>query len=185
MKLLTSLMLLVLVLAMPPALRATTFTATLNGASEVPPSGSPATGFLTLTLSGNSLTVVETFSGLLGGAAAAAHIHCCAAAGSNAIVAIPFGGFPAATSGSYSPLAFDLTLSGTYNAAFITAHGGTAALAEADFLAAMYGGLTYANIHDATFPGGEIRGQIGEVPEPATLFLSAASLLTLALIRRR
>jgi hypothetical protein len=34
------------------------------------------------------------------------------------------------------------------------------------------GGLMYMNIHDATFPGGEIRGQLDPVvPEPATIGL--------------
>jgi hypothetical protein len=35
----------------------------------------------------------------------------------------------------------------------------------------MFAGTTYANIHDATFPGGEIRGQLAQTPEPATLTL--------------
>ena len=30
-------------------------------------------------------------------------------------------------------------------------------------------GQTYVNIHDAVFPGGEIRGQLQMVPEPASL----------------
>ncbi len=45
---------------------ATIYNATLSGATEVPPTGSTATGSATLTLSGDSLTVVESFSGLIG-----------------------------------------------------------------------------------------------------------------------
>jgi hypothetical protein len=55
-----------------------------------------------------------------------------------------------------------------HNAAFVTASGGTAADAESALLAALFSGDAYANIHDATFPGGEIRGRLVETPEPAT-----------------
>jgi hypothetical protein len=34
-------------------------------------------------------------------------------------------------------------------------------------------GLWYVNIHSTTFGGGEIRGQIIPVPEPATVMLAA------------
>jgi hypothetical protein len=36
---------------------------------------------------------------------------------------------------------------------------------------ALFAGLTYANIHDAQFPDGEIRGQLTQTPEPNTLML--------------
>jgi hypothetical protein len=72
---------------------------------------------------------------------------------------VPFTGFPNATSGTYNQ-SFDLSVVGTYNAAFIAAHGGTVASAKAAFIAALKTGQTYANIHDSTFPGGEIRGQL-------------------------
>ena len=84
------------------------YVATLTGGSEVPPTGSPATGNALLTLNGNLLQVSVSFSGLTGGSASAAHIHCCTPPGTNTGVAIPFGGFPSATSGSYSNT-FDLT----------------------------------------------------------------------------
>ena len=32
------------------------------------------------------------------------------------------------------------------------------------FITGLEGGLAYANIHDANFPGGEIRGQLQAVP---------------------
>src|SRR5258708_18225332 len=57
------------------------FTATLLGSNEVPSNASTATGFITVTLTGDNLFVDETFSGLIGGPAAAAHIHCCAGPG--------------------------------------------------------------------------------------------------------
>jgi hypothetical protein len=158
--------------------------AILNGASQVPPNASTATGFATVTLdtTAHTLAVSETFMGLIGGPAAAAHIHCCAPAGANAMVAVGFPGFPAAISGTFN-MTFNTTDATIYTAGFLTLGGGTAAGAEATLFAAMGNGQTYVNIHNAQFPGGEIRGQL--VPEPATLAFAAAGLLLLAALRRR
>ena len=175
-----------LILALAPlSLRAgTIYTTTLLGSNEVPPNASTATGFATVTLTGDSLTVDETFSGLTGGTAAAAHIHCCSPVGVNSGVAIPFTGFPAATSGTYNNT-FDLTLAATYNGVFLTASGGTAAGAEAALIAGLNSFQTYANIHDATFGGGEIRGQLEIAPEPATTGLVLLGLMSMIVRARR
>ncbi len=161
-----------------------TYVAVLSGANEVPPTGSPATGNAMLTLNGDILTVSETFSGLVGGSAAAAHIHCCALPGSNAAVAVPFVSFPNATSGTYNQ-PFDLTLLATYNSTFVTANGGTAASAEAALIAGLNSGLAYVNIHDAQFPGGEIRGQLQAVPEPSSWGLVGLAVSGLLFRRKR
>jgi hypothetical protein len=141
-----------------------TFTAILNGAQEVPPIATPATGvgtFVfddqgTVALGDDTLSVNESFSGLIGGPAAAAHIHE-GAVGTNGPAVIFFVGFPATTSDTYVTL-FSLSALGAGEATF-----------EADLLA----GLTYTDIHTAAFPGGEIRGQLVAtgVPEPASLLL--------------
>jgi len=170
----------VLILALAPLTlsAATIYTTTLLGSNEVPPTGSPATGFATVTLNGDLLTVDEVFSGLTGGTAAAAHIHCCAPVGTNVGVAIPFTGFPAATSGTYNNT-FDLTLDATYNGTFLSTNGGTAALAEAALIAGLNSFQSYANIHNTTFGGGESRGQLAIAPEPATTGLMLLGLMSL------
>lgn len=170
------------------------YTATLDGAAESPPNASPGSGLALVTIDtiAHTMSVNITFANLLG-PATAAHIHCCtAAAGSgNAGVAttVPtFPGFPlGVTSGSYVHL-FDMTDLATWNPAFVTAEGGTAAAAEAALLVGLAGDLAYVNIHTTFAPGGEIRGFLTpvaqSVPEPASVLLAALALGALALSRR-
>jgi hypothetical protein len=159
-----------------PAHATTIFTATLSGTNEVPPNASPATGTATAILSDDQLTlaVTESFSGLVGGGAAAAHIHCCGPAGINVPVRIDFGGagFPlGATSGTFShtfTLATDVT-----------------GITPAVFLAGLLSNQAYVNIHDAQFGGGEIRGQLLRVPEPGSLLLLASAVAGVGLVAWR
>ena len=119
-------------------------TGALVGAEEVPPNASTATGTITFTFdqSTSTSTWTETFSGL-SAPATAAHVHSPALPGSVAAVQVPFTGVPAATSGSFS-------------GSSTTIISRTAAQFANDLLT----GMAYANIHDSSFPGGEIRGQL-------------------------
>jgi hypothetical protein len=148
------------------------FGATLRGSNEVPPNASPAFGFITVDLHADMITldVMETFGGLVA-PASAAHIHCCAPAGTNAAVALPFLAFP-----------FGVT-SGTFNHTFNLATD-LSGITAAAFVAGLQTGNTYANIHDSVFPGGEIRGQLAAVPEPNSFVLLAGCMLALGLLRR-
>jgi hypothetical protein len=164
-----------------------TFTDAMFGNNETPPTGSPATGQAKVTVDtvANTLRVQESWTGLIGGAASAAHIHCCSLPGVAAPVALPFTGFPGTSSGTYDTT-FDLTLTTTYTSGFLASGGGTAAGAESLLISSMTAGLTYTNIHNATFPGGEIRGQLASIPEPGTMALGGAGLLGLiGVVRRR
>ena len=164
------------------------FSTTLSGANENPATGSPATGsaFVTIDLALNTLFVQVSFSGLTANATAA-HIHCCVAAPGNVGVATQtptFAGFPAATSGAYSNT-FDTSLAATFNAAYITANGGTPASAAAALAAGLANGQAYLNIHDSNVPGGEIRGFLTQTPEPSTAVLSGIALAALAFYHRK
>lgn len=167
-----------------------TYTATLSPLAENPPvAGSSGTGTATVTLdtAAHTLRVQATFSGLTG-LTTAAHIHCCTPPTGNAPVAtqVPFFvGFPlGVTSGSYDML-FDTTMTSSWNPTFITNNGGTPLTAEAALASALAAGLAYFNIHTTFAPGGEIRGNLAVVPEPASLGLLGAGLLGLAAARWR
>lgn len=168
-----------------------TFDADLSGPAESPPNASPGTGFAQAIFdsTAQTLQIEIQFSGLLG-TTTASHIHAPTAspgAGTAGVATTTpyFAGFPlGVTSGSYSNT-LDLTASSSYNSAFITAHGGTTAGAEAALISALEDGEAYLNIHTTVVPGGEIRGFFTQVPEPGTASLLTAGALASAWSARR
>ena len=166
------------------------FTVSLSGANENPANASPGTGSATVDIDtvAKLMTLDVTFSGLLG-LTTASHIHCCAPTpADNAPVATQtpsFIGFPlGVTSGSFANT-FDMSLASSYRPGFISDHGGTPASAFDFLLAGMLAGQAYLNIHTQTFPGGEIRGTLIQVPEPASIALLGLTLAGLGVARRR
>jgi hypothetical protein len=158
----------------------------MKGTNEVPPNASTATGWADVLLSGHFLTVNVIWQNLIGGNPAAAHIHCCITTpGTNVGVAVGFPGFPATTSGTYAHV-FDLTDPTIYTAGFRNNFGGgTAAGAEAALIAGLDAGNAYVNIHNATYPGGEIRANVVSTPEPSSVVLLATGLIAFATFRAR
>lgn len=162
------------------------FEVELFGFNEVPANASPGTGTAEVDIDtvAMTMTIDVDFMNLLG-MTTIAHIHCCVLVPpDNAGVAtqVPtFIGFPAGVaSGSYSNT-FDLLDEASYNPAFVAAHGGTAQGAFDFLFAGMLAGQSYLNIHTNMFPGGEIRGTLIQVPEPAALSLLVFALAGLAI----
>ncbi len=122
------------------------FESSLDGAQEVPPVTTSATGSGLLVISSDAarLTYRVSYDGL-SGALSAAHIHLGAAGVAGGIL------FPLAVGPS--------PMIGTLTAADLEPTGSVTDFAGA--LAAIRAGDTYFNLHTAANPGGEIRGQIG------------------------
>ncbi len=181
--------------SLPALATMTVFTTQLSGAAEFPPVATTGSGTATVTFDdiAHTLRIEASFADLVG-TTTAAHIHCCVSPLDNpptagvATQTPSFSGFPAGvTAGSYDNT-FDTTLTGTFSAGFLTANGGTAAGAEAALMTGMLAGNAYLNIHTTDHPGGEIRGFLQPVPEPATYGLMLSGVLTVmavAHLRRR
>ena len=116
------------------------YTAYLNGSNEVPPNSSTAQGFgrLFLNEAETQITVSTYYNNLTSGITAA-HIHGPSAVGGNANVLFDLTPTPGPTSGSVQDRVFAVT-----------------AAQVADLKA----GLWYINVHNSSFPNGEIRGQL-------------------------
>ncbi|MEX0800911.1 MAG: CHRD domain-containing protein [Dehalococcoidia bacterium] len=122
------------------------FRAELDGAQEVPPTASPATGTATVVLNDAetmaSITLAFTASELLS-PQIDAHIHGPAAPGVDGPIV-----FPLPTQGGFVGLPWPLTPADVAN---------------------LKAGLLYINVHTVTNPGGEIRGQLLEASVGGTV----------------
>ncbi len=151
---------------------ATLYQARLSGANEVPAVMSTGSGFAQVEINDAMDTIVISgrFRGLLANDVAA-HIHCCALPTANAGVAIDTPSIPGVPTGVRSGVfsaSFSLLDALNYNPPFVTNNGGTAISARDTLIAGLMGGRAYFNIHTTQFPGGEIRGNFQQVPEPAS-----------------
>jgi hypothetical protein len=136
-----------------------TLRAELRGLNEVPPTSSPGSATLRATLDETAQTITFTldFRDLTANPAAA-HIHFGPPRVNGGVMVFFCGGggkpaCPAATSG---------TVTGTIAAADVVgpAAQGIPAGDFANVARAIRTGNSYANMHGANFPGGEIRGRV-------------------------
>ncbi|MFO0950046.1 MAG: CHRD domain-containing protein [Isosphaeraceae bacterium] len=136
-----------------------TLSANLTGSQVVPSTASTGTGAATFVLNDviGSLTGSVTFSNLTSPTAA----------GSAGFVAGIFSGLPGQNGPSLHPMAS--APSGVTAGSFTDLWVGISAAN----IALLKSGSTYLSISSQAFPGGEIRGQITVVPEPASVALTA------------
>ena len=134
-----------------------TFVTTLNGASEVPPEITSATGSATVILSPDQTAALVSLSfANLSSPQTAAHIHGPAEPGNNAPGTI---------------LDLDQPLGQVSNLLWVFAPLG--GLPVQDQVNALKTGRLYVNVHTANFPSGEIRGWLfvvddgsDDIPDP-------------------
>jgi hypothetical protein len=144
---------------------AQTYTANLDPFQEVPPHNTPGYGSADLTLLGTNLVISANtgiYADLLAGATTVRVQD--AAVGAN------------------GPTIFLFTLDTPGNTSGTFSGQGTLTAAQINDLNA---GNLYINIADSVFPSGEIRGQIEPTPEPTTVALMGAGLLSALLALRR
>jgi hypothetical protein len=162
-------------------------------AAALEPEAPGATGggavFVTVDTLAQTLSLDTIWFGLSGGTTVS-HIHCCTAAPGTGTVGVAvtpgtLPGFPVGTTFGTYEVTLDLSAPGTYTGGFLTASGGTPAAASARLLAGLASGTAYFNVHSSTFPGGEIRGFLQPVPEPATWGLMALGLAAVGAAARR
>ena len=158
-----------------------TYIFNIDGATELPANASPGTGFAKVTFDLDLVTmrVEASFQDLLG-TTTAAHIHCCdfqpnGAAGVSTQTP-SFTGFPLGVTSGSMDNTFDMTLTSSYRAAFLTANGGSVSNALNSLLAGLDSGQAYFNIHTSLFQPGEIRGLAVLIPEPTSALLALISL---------
>jgi hypothetical protein len=155
---------------------------------EAPTATGSGTATVLFDTTSNILNISTTWAGL-SGTTSIAHIHCCIAPPGTVGVAVTPGtlpGFPVGVqAGSYDSPDLDLLDTTTYTANFLNNFGGgTAAGARDALLAGMTNRTAYLNIHTSTFPGGEIRGFLQPVPEPATFAIAGLALTAFISLRR-
>ena len=91
-----------------------------------------------------------------------AHIHCCSATANVGVATQTpnFATFPTGVTAGTHDQVLDLDQAASWNSAFITSSGGTAAMAKARLIARIEFGEAYYNMHTSAFTPGEIRAYI-------------------------
>lgn len=182
---LTTVLATTVLLALPFTAHALTyqFNASLNGENGVPPTGASGTGLATLSYDDNNsmVTTDDSYSLSLSafglsGPSTGMHIHAPADESTNAPVVVNF----------VAP-DFLVLSSGTS----LLVGGADVSPPYPGFLTQLQAGLTYAQVHTALNPTGEIRGQflqvtqVTAVPEPSSYAMLVAGLGLVGFVVRR
>ncbi|MGH9360995.1 MAG: CHRD domain-containing protein, partial [Thermoanaerobaculia bacterium] len=159
--------LLTLLVAAPSAAQVH-LTATLRGFEEVPVVSSAAGGTFTATLSEDRTTIEYELDYALSGHVTQAHIHAGQRSVNGGIMIWLCSNLasPPTPPGVQACPDAPGTIHGTIHAADVVGPGGQG-ISPGEFFEAqrfILRGMGYANVHSDIFPGGEIRGQIQQVP---------------------
>lgn len=159
-----------IVSALPAAANIWILQAVLTGDQEVPPNGSRAVGSVSMSYNDetNMFNMAILVEGIARSDLIASHIH---------------QGPP----GVNGPIIFDIGAGNQYTETpnglmRILENAGPLPESNEEFLLS---NRNYVNIHTNQFPGGEIRGQLIVVPEPATVAVVTMGLGLLAARKRR
>jgi CHRD domain-containing protein len=134
------------------------FRASMNGYLETPSVSTTARGLFRATINAGSISFRLQYRDLTT-PAAAAHIHLARPDVKGGVIAFLCGG------GGKPACPPSGTVTGTIVPADVIGPAGQGITAGefAELVRAMRNGATYANVHNATFPDGEIRGNIRRV----------------------
>ncbi len=127
----------------------TRYISTMTGPNERPtPNTSAATGTATYVLTGNLLAYTVTVSGLTA-PASGSHIHIGASSVAGPII-VPY---------TVSATQNGVVTSGTIDLTYPVVSGSSSITGDS-LKVLLENGNAYTNVHNSSFPGGEIRGQI-------------------------
>ena len=142
--------------------RSARFAASLGGYQEVPVISTAAHGRFRASLMGDQIRWRLRYEGLEGGAVQQAHIHLGQRRVNGGVSAFLCSNLAAAPAGTQPCPPPPATITGTIDAEDVVGPvpQGIAPGEFDELVRAMMAGVTYANIHTATYPMGEIRGQV-------------------------
>ncbi len=150
-----------------------TFSATLSGNEEIPPTQSSATGWARFQTNDNGTQVAYSVNLTGLNEITGAHIHN-GSAGQNGDIVISLSGQQAAENGN------NATISLKGNISQDSLQGPLEGKEFSELVSLMSDGTVYVNVHTAEFQNGEIRGQIvSGLPESEINMTSTTSNITL------